>query len=227
MAENMVAGQKYTITIWGQLGTGKSSFTAYLNGGSISLTSIPLKSTGVYRATFTGRAGTTPNPNIINIYPMPSGVSATSRIDKVQLEKGEVGTEWTPHPDELYTGVTKIDKDGVEVSRSDSDIKTEVTYSGTKISDAHGTIANFGETTHMPFANIDKVQSEDVVGTVTNPDHSAGNYIYEIGKGKDFTTVSGALDAIFTDGSRRFLINDTNIHLYLNGTRGPPERYRW
>ena len=91
MAENMVAGQKYTITIWGQLGAGKTSFTAYLNGGSIQLTEIPLKSPGVYRATFVGQASTSASPNTIQIFPVPNTVSATSRIDKIQLEKRRSG----------------------------------------------------------------------------------------------------------------------------------------
>jgi hypothetical protein len=154
----------------------------------------------------------------LTFYQLPNGATSNTTIDWVKLEKGKVSTDWTPHPDELYTGVTKIDKDGVEVGRSDSDIKTQMTYSGTNISDAHGTIANFGETTHMPFANIVELQSEDVAGTVTNLDDPAGNYKYEVGQGQEFKTVSEALDAIFTNGARRFLINDTNIRLYINGT---------
>ena len=224
-AEIPKEGDTYTVTVKFSLGAGRTSLDLYSSNGYrklVGFTNADRDSNGIASKTFTVSyyPGRTPADgyNLFSLYQAPNTGTSNTTVEWVKLEKGKVSTDWTPNPDELYTGVTRIDKDGVEVSRSDLDIKTRLAYDGTHISDAHGPIANFGETTYMPFANIDKVQSEDVVGTVTNWDHAQGNYTYQIGEGRPYATVSAALDDIFSHSSRRFLINDTNVSLYINGT---------
>lgn len=36
----------------------------------------------------------------------------------VQVEKGEIANDWTPNPNEIYSGITTIDKDGITVTQS-------------------------------------------------------------------------------------------------------------
>lgn len=125
-------------------------------------------------------------------------------------ELGEVATEWSPHPEEFYVGTTKVDRDGVEVGRSDSGINSKIYFDGLRIKDGENAIANFGETTYMPYANIDRIDSLDVVGTVREA------ISIEIGEGQTYTTVSEVLEVIFK-GGRTTLLFDTDINLYLNG----------
>lgn len=147
---------------------------------------------------------------ILELYAPTSAYYLNVTLFHPKWELGDKVTEWSQHPDELYTGYTTINKEGVEVSRSNSDIKSKLAYDGVTVTNGTENIAVFGETTYMPYANIDNIDSLDVVGTVRE------SMSLQIGEGKDYSTVSEALDAIFK-GGRTTLLYDTNINLYLNG----------
>ena len=51
----------------------------------------------------------------------------------VTLIEGQLVEEWSPHPSEVYDGITTIDKDGVTVTSSNVKSKTSMTSSGFKI----------------------------------------------------------------------------------------------
>lgn len=96
MTENMIAGQVYTISLKGELPAGQTQFGIYLNGGTTHLINLTRQEgTAIYTGTFTGKASATPNPNVINVYNMPSNTTV-ARIDWIQLEKGNIATDWTP-----------------------------------------------------------------------------------------------------------------------------------
>lgn len=102
MTEKMAAGETYTIRLWGELGEGKTSFQAYLDGGAINMAKLADNGDGTYSSTFTGKAGTN-DMSKIYIYPILSTVSATSSITKIKLEKGNKATDWTPAPEDMAT----------------------------------------------------------------------------------------------------------------------------
>ena len=47
------------------------------------------------------------------------GTNGTHMFTAVQLEEGVISTSYSPHPNEVYDGITTIDKDGITVSASD------------------------------------------------------------------------------------------------------------
>ena len=51
----------------------------------------------------------------------------------VLLSEGKLVNEWSPHPSEIYDGVTTIDKDGVTVTASNVKSKTNMSANGFKI----------------------------------------------------------------------------------------------
>lgn len=51
----------------------------------------------------------------------------------VMLEYGSIYTEWSPNPNEIYDGITTIDKDGVTVNASNVKSKTNMSANGFKI----------------------------------------------------------------------------------------------
>ena len=53
----------------------------------------------------------------------------------IQLIEGEVARPWSPHPSEVYDGVTMIDKNGVTVTASNSNTRTNMSADGFKITD--------------------------------------------------------------------------------------------
>lgn len=61
------------------------------------------------------------------------GSNGTYSFTAVTLEEGALRTGWSPHPNEIYDGITTIDKDGITVTSSNVKSKTSMTASGFKI----------------------------------------------------------------------------------------------
>lgn len=99
------AGDDVTITIWGELGEGKTSFSAYNSGGNVIIGYLSKISDGLYSLQTTWKVvngSTTAANTYLNIYAYPSSVSATSRIDKIKLELGKNNNPvWTPNSTEM------------------------------------------------------------------------------------------------------------------------------
>ena len=93
-----VEGKQYTIQLKGQLGEGKTYFGIYNSGGSVSCVSLtPSKQkNGVYTSTFNWRVGSAAN-TYLRVYHMPSGTTATSTIEWIKLEEGDIATPWCPN----------------------------------------------------------------------------------------------------------------------------------
>ena len=101
MSEKMIAGQLYTIRLWGTLGAGKTSFSAYLNGSSNSLGALKNNGDGTFSLTFAGRDSGVTTGDTLHIYPMASTTSVDSTITKIKLEKGDIATDWTEAPEDV------------------------------------------------------------------------------------------------------------------------------
>ena len=54
----------------------------------------------------------------------------TVYFSQVMLEKGTVSGEWSPNPNEIYDGITTIDKDGITVEQTNAKSKTTMTANG-------------------------------------------------------------------------------------------------
>ena len=52
---------------------------------------------------------------------------------QLMINEGDVKQPWSPHPDEIYGGVTTIDKDGITVTASNVKSKTSMSANGFKI----------------------------------------------------------------------------------------------
>lgn len=51
----------------------------------------------------------------------------------IMVSEGELALPWSPHPSEIYDGITTIDKDGITVTSSNVKSKTSMTANGFKI----------------------------------------------------------------------------------------------
>lgn len=94
LSESIPNGTQVTLTIWGNLGDGKTSFNVINSSDNVLLTTITPNETGASK-TFNWVIGNTSN-TFINIFPIPNNVSAISTIHKIKLEYGDISTEWTP-----------------------------------------------------------------------------------------------------------------------------------
>ena len=106
MSEKMIVGQEYTIRLWGTLGAGKTNFTPYLNGGSISLGALKNNGDGTFSATFVGKDSGVTTGDILHIYPFASTTVVNSTITKIKLEKGSLATDWTEAPEDVEARIS-------------------------------------------------------------------------------------------------------------------------
>lgn len=109
LSEKPIVGKTYTLTLWGELGDGKTKFQAYNSGGSISLANLVKASDGVYSAVLKWRnsasSGTVASDKSVYIYAVPSSITTPSRIDRIKLEEGDNPTPvWTPAASEMQGG---------------------------------------------------------------------------------------------------------------------------
>lgn len=109
----------------------------------------------------------------------------------VLLSEGKLVNEWSPHPSEVYDGITTIDKDGVTVTASNVKSKTNMSANGFKITktdtnedvfkvNADGTLYMKGQITvtggSVPTSNLSgTISSNQLNSTITNDISTAKN----------------------------------------------------
>lgn len=105
-------GDDVVVTLWGELGQGRTDFAVYNSEGWGELAKLKKVSDGVYQAqfkwadnTYTGRDKTT-NVNL-NVYAYPNSATSNNTIKKVKFERGTIGTDWTPAPEDVGIEVDK------------------------------------------------------------------------------------------------------------------------
>lgn len=109
-AENLIAGQKYTIVVKGTLPAGQK-FGIWMNRSSSKVGELdPTVSantlySGVYYLTFTAIAPTAGNERSLRLYNYPNNTTRGT-VDWVALYKGEKPMDWTPAPEEVYRGIS-------------------------------------------------------------------------------------------------------------------------
>lgn len=101
VTEDLVLGDLYTMTIWGELASGKV-FNVYDNKGIKVVAQPQKKAEGLYTATFKWKRSENATDSSFEIYNFPSNVSGTSTIRKIKLEKGKnTSPVWSPAPNEM------------------------------------------------------------------------------------------------------------------------------
>ena len=122
----LVAGKKYTLSALVQAASGKCSIQVNNNGSYLSaLTS----STGKYEKLFVTFTASTTQVTV-QLGRNSSGSNGTYYYAGVLLTEGSIDIPWSPHPSEVYEGVTNIDRDGIKVSQSNYNGHTRMSASG-------------------------------------------------------------------------------------------------
>lgn len=92
-------GESYAIRVWGELGGDRTSIFAYNTGGVIQLANMVGGEGGTYADVFTwknrGSTGYT-NDEKIHFFQPPSSGTSTTRIDRMQLERGNSAIDYEP-----------------------------------------------------------------------------------------------------------------------------------
>ena len=135
-------------------------------------------------------------------------------VKYLSLSKAINESQWTPHPSEIYDGITKIDRDGISISTSNSKTVTRIDHAGMEIQAGNKTLAVFRENSYIPTVTADDVQCSNLARK-----HAyASNYYVDSASGSDlytglswqtaFKTVQKAIDQL-----PDMLEHDVRIHI--------------
>ena len=102
LSDNMLQeGEPVVVTIWGDLGSDREAFWPFNSNGWNWLGVMKKVSDGVYRIVTTWkRSKNNPSNDRLLIYCGPNTGKTVSRIDRIKLERGAVGTDWSPAPED-------------------------------------------------------------------------------------------------------------------------------
>lgn len=156
----------YTVSFYGRADTNLSFY--FGQEGSTQKTVTLTTSWQKFTHTFDRRSL---NRNAYVFYPNAAG---TFYIHSILVEKGQLSSNWSPHPSEIYDGITTIDKDGITVTSSNVRSKTSMNASGFKITktdtnedvfkvNADGTLVMKGSIT----VTGGSVPTSNLTGTIT------------------------------------------------------------
>ena len=98
ITEAIPANEEVVVTVWGTLGSDRTNFMVYNLAGS-HLANLTLVSPGKYQAQFKWKVGG--NNLGLRFYQAGSSGTSSSIIEKIQLEKGNIGTDWTIAPEDI------------------------------------------------------------------------------------------------------------------------------
>lgn len=115
-------GEPVTVTIWGDLGSDREAFWPFNSNGWNWLGVMKKVSDGVYRIVTTWkRSKNNPSNDHLLIYCGPNSGKTVSRIDRIKLERGTVGTDWTPAPEDGEAATA----DALNQARQDAQAKAD------------------------------------------------------------------------------------------------------
>ena len=140
------------------------------------------------------------------------------------LVEGEYDMVYSPNSNEMYTGVTRINKDGIKISRSDSTISTVIDHKGMTIVNDQAVLAEFqSDNAYMPVARIDKVVDSPIASKMSLPNTLTVNSD-EPSSDTNFRTLQECFNSIpdiTTSKINIEVLTDTN-GAYLKDKSGSP-----
>lgn len=203
---DVTLGEVYTISCYVRNHT-SNTLNARVNGlTGTSSTNIPANTSR--RVVLTGIRDTNNLQFQLRTANASHNIDAT--VARMKIEAGEVLTSWSQHPTEFVQGVTTINKDGINVSTSASDINTQLASNGLEVREGVNALASFGEAgAVIPTLNADEVISPNLMQIYGGPS------TITIGSGRMYGTITSAIQALF-GVRRKILLYDVEFQLFGN-----------
>ncbi|HDL1114101.1 TPA: phage tail protein [Mannheimia haemolytica] len=114
LAEAPKVGEEIVVTLWGELGSQRTGIGVYNSQGTTELAKLVKIRDGVYqgkgiwRKPMSEGRERTPNDTHLNVYFYPKTATDNNRIERIQLERGSIGTDWTPNEADLKAEISAI-----------------------------------------------------------------------------------------------------------------------
>ena len=176
-----------------------------------------------FTATFTTPASTRSGYIRIDNNGYNSAGTGQNRVhwNALLLVEGELELPWSPHPSEVYDGVTTIDKDGITVKQSNISTYTEMDASSFRVSDNNGgTVAEFAKASTIPYLTSGTINATNVYASniPTKEDYGNIHFIHVNGiTGSD--TYTGHADYPYKTVQRAIEdisdVQNTNVTIYV------------
>ena len=122
LTEELKVGELLTITIKGQLGTGKIAFALYDQLGNVEQCALYDRGKGIYQNTFNYKGYRNGDKMILSIWTYDGSVSTESTIEWIKLEKGNKPTDWSPAPEDVWDTMVDlgiIDKNAAAINEAE------------------------------------------------------------------------------------------------------------
>ena len=150
-------GSDVIVTLWGDLGEGRTDFAVYNSRGFGELARLKKVSEGVYQAKFKWADNTYTGPEdklsntTLNLYAYPSSSTSAFTINKVKFERGTVPTDWTPAPEDVEGKIdeAKQKADGIKtdleqaINQARKQLETKISEVEKKAVDANTAITDY------------------------------------------------------------------------------------
>lgn len=120
----MVAGEDYTIRIWGEIDGAdySESIWVYNSGGNTEVANIQKIVNGVWQMTFKWRDDSEKLNNYLDLFRganHPNNKNSyNTTIIRIKLERGTVATDWTPAPEDVAESVSNVNSSLTKLERS-------------------------------------------------------------------------------------------------------------
>lgn len=210
MSEDWIPGEEYTISFRGVVTPG--TFKMYRDGGTV-LAADPVYDAvkDLWVATFVcpDPAPGQPNTGAFTIFNTNIDPDGEATVSHVKLEKGNIRTDYSQSPLELYTGIVSIDATGVKVSRSDSEINSHLQNDGLQVKDGEKVLSAFGDA----GAVIPELQVEELHAPKVMQFAEPGVFTVGFDAESTFGSLQQAFNELFKNG-RRFLRDQILLEVY-------------
>ena len=181
LAEAPKVGEDVVVTLWGSIGSDRSGIGVFNSQGYSEITKLVKISDGIYRGTgkwvkpMNGATEVMPNDTHLNVYFYPNTSASINTINRIKLERGSNGSDWTPAPEDVDASVSARVKSVSDVItnldgkvQAMHTLKVETLNNGQKVAAgiAMGADGNTGQATMLFYGNsfgFVEQGSEDVV----------------------------------------------------------------
>lgn len=164
LAEAPEVGEDVVVTLWGSAGADRTGIGVYNSAGYVEIARLVKVSDGVYQGKgkwakpVNGGKEVTPNNTHLNVYFYPSAAQSVNTISQIKLERGTVGTDWTPAPEDVAATVTQTAQAAASLNgkvQSMYTLKTEAVTGGRRVIAglALGADGQTGDSQMLVYAN--------------------------------------------------------------------------
>ena len=171
LAEAPAVGEDVTVTLWGEIGSDRTSIGVYNSRGFGMLFGLTKVADGLWRgtgkwglATGGNNAGDQADNTHLNVYFFPNSGASQSHVSRIKLERGTLGTDWTPAPED---GAAAAETVAAELAAHKSAQAQKDSATAEELKTAKAQVAgNMAQITALKTAKADKTEVASIAQTV-------------------------------------------------------------